>query len=429
MESVTPVSDLGADKAPPDTSRWVQLLLGVIAMMAISSPQYVWTLFTGPLNAKLGTTLAEIQVTFSLLIVLQTFFSPFQAYLVDRFGPKLLISIGAIMSGGSWVLAAQASSLTALYVTYGVIGGFGTGIIYVGIIGLMVRWFPDRRGLATGLAAAGYGFGAFFTSFPIDSMIKSSGYAHTLVVWGVIQGAIGVAAALGLRVPPEGYRPTGFDPDIVRTELQSRRSYSPREMLQNPIFYLLFIMMAMMSTSGLMVVSNVGPFAKEYNVAQVLVMGMAALPLSLTLSRVTNGLTRPFFGWVSDHIGREATMALAFSLEAVAILVLFAFLDDPAMFVVLTGLVFFGWGEIFSLFPSTLTDTFGPKFAATNYGFLYIAQGVGSILGGPAAAFLKQTTGSWTVVFILVACLDVLTALLAITVLKTMRRRHFEAAN
>ena len=139
-------------------------------MMAISSPQYVWTLFTGPLNAKLGTTLAEIQVTFSLLIVLQTFFSPFQAYLVDRFGPKLLISIGAIMSGGSWVLAAQASSLTALYVTYGVIGGFGTGIIYVGIIGLMVRWFPDRRGLATGLAAAGYGFGAFFTSFPIDSM-------------------------------------------------------------------------------------------------------------------------------------------------------------------------------------------------------------------------------------------------------------------
>jgi len=398
-------------------------------MMAISSPQYVWTLFTGPLNAKLGTTLAEIQVTFSLLIVLQTFFSPFQAYLVDRFGPKLLISIGAIMSGGSWVLAAQASSLTALYVTYGVIGGFGTGIIYVGIIGLMVRWFPDRRGLATGLAAAGYGFGAFFTSFPIDSMIKSSGYAHTLVVWGVIQGAIGVAAALGLRVPPEGYRPTGFDPDIVRTELQSRRSYSPREMLQNPIFYLLFIMMAMMSTSGLMVVSNVGPFAKEYNVAQVLVMGMAALPLSLTLSRVTNGLTRPFFGWVSDHIGREATMALAFSLEAVAILVLFAFLDDPAMFVVLTGLVFFGWGEIFSLFPSTLTDTFGPKFAATNYGFLYIAQGVGSILGGPAAAFLKQTTGSWTVVFMLVACLDALTALLAITVLKTMRRRHFEAAH
>src|SRR5262245_6001198 len=187
------------------------------------------------------------------------------------------------------------------------------------------------------------------------------------------------------------------------------------------------LMMSMMSTSGLMVVSNVGPFAKEFGVADMLVLGMAALPLSLTLSRVTNGLTRPFFGWVSDHIGREATMTLAFSLEAVAILVLFAFLDNPAMFVVLTGLVFFGWGEIFSLFPSTLTDTFGTKYAATNYGFLYIAQGVGSILGGPAAAYLKQFTGSWTAVFVLVACLDALTAILAITVLKQMRRKHFEA--
>jgi OFA family oxalate/formate antiporter-like MFS transporter len=411
------------------TNRWIQLLLGLIAMMAISSPQYVWTLFTGPLNQRLGTTLPQIQVTFSLLIVLQTFFSPFQAYLVDRFGPRLLISVGAIMSGGSWLLAAHADSLMMLYITYGVIGGFGTGIIYVGIIGLMVRWFPDRRGLATGIAAAGYGFGAFFTSFPIDSMIKSSGYEHTLVVWGIIQGVIGVAAALGLRTPPEDYRPEGYDPTTVQLEMQSQRSFTPKEMLSNPIFYLLFIMMAMMSTSGLMVVSNVGPFANEFKVAGVLVLGMAALPLSLTLSRVTNGLTRPFFGWVSDHIGRENTMGLAFALEAVAILVLFAFIDNPAMFVVLTGLVFFGWGEIFSLFPATLTDTFGPKFAATNYGFLYIAQGVGSILGGPAAAFLKQQTGSWTTVFVLVACLDALTALLAITVLKKMRRRHFEATN
>jgi MFS transporter, OFA family, oxalate/formate antiporter len=408
------------------TNRWTQLVLGVIAMMAISSPQYVWTLFTGPLNQKLGTTLAEIQVTFSLLIVLQTFFSPFQAYLVDRFGPKLLISVGAIMAGGSWMLSAYADSLLALYISYGVIGGFGTGIIYVGIIGLVVRWFPDRRGLATGLAAAGYGFGAVFTSLPIDNMIKTSGYQNTLLVWGIIQAAIGVVAALGLRIPPEGYRPTGFDPETVQLEMQSRRSYSPQEMLQSPVFYLLFVMMAMMSTSGLMVVSNVGPFATEYKVAQVLVFGVAALPLSLTLSRVTNGLTRPFFGWVSDRIGRESTMALAFSLEAVAIVVLFAFIDNPAMFVVLTGLVFFGWGEIFSLFPSTLTDTFGPKFAATNYGFLYIAQGVGSIFGGPAAAFLKEQTGSWTTVFIVVACLDAVTALAAITLLKELRRRHFE---
>ena len=406
-------------------NRWNQLVLGLIAMMAISSPQYVWTLFTGPLNQKLGTTLAELQWTFSLLIILQTWCSPMQAYLVDRYGPRLLISVGALMSGGGWVLSSYVDNLWALYFTYGVICGFGTGIIYVGIIGLMVRWFPDRRGLATGLAAAGYGFGAFFTSFPIDSMIKSSGYAHTLVVWGVIQGVIGIVAAQWLRVPPEGWLPEGYSPATATTS-QTGRSYTPREMLKNPVFYLLFFMMALMSTSGLMVTSNVGPFANEYHVAQAMVLGMAALPLSLTLSRVTNGLTRPFFGWVSDHIGREMTMFVAFSLEAVAILVLFAFIDRPALFVVLTGLVFFGWGEIFSLFPSTLTDTFGPKFAATNYGFLYIAQGVGSILGGPAAAYLKQMTGSWNAVFIIVAALDIITALLAITALRGMRARHIK---
>src|SRR6202042_507899 len=209
---------------------------------------------------------------------------------------------------------------------------------------------------------------------------------------------------------------------------QTKHSYTPAEMLRSPIFWLLFVMMCMMSTSGLMVVFNVGPFANDYKVAEVLVLGMAALPLSLTLSRVTNGLTRPFFGWVSDHIGREKTMALAFSLEAVAILILFAFIDQPALFVVLSGLVFFGWGEIFSLFPSTLTDTLGPKYAATNYGFLYIAQGVGSILAGPAAAFLKQTTGIWTAVFIVVAVLDAVTAILAIAVLKPMRAKHLATA-
>lgn len=402
--------------------RWFQMLLGLIAMMSISSPQYVWTLFTSPLSKTMGATLAEIQVTFSLLIVLQTFFSPIQAYLVDRFGPRLLITVGALMSGGSWVLSAYAANLWTLYIAYGVIGGLGTGIIYVGIIGLMVRWFPDRRGLATGIAAAGYGFGAIFTSFPIDSMIKLSGYQHTLLVWGVLQAIVGVLAAQGLRVPPANYRPPGQE--VAMTPEQSGRSYTPRQMLKNPIFYLLFFMMTLMSTSGLMMVSNVGPLAHEFKIAYALVWGMAALPLSLTLSRLTNGLTRPFFGWVSDHIGREVTMALAFSIEAVAILLLFAVIDQPVLFVVLTGVVFFGWGEIFSLFPSTLTDTFGPKFAATNYGFLYIAQGIGSILGGPVAALLVQMSGSWETVFVLAACADVLTAVLAIAILRPMRRRH-----
>ncbi len=234
------------------TSRWLQLLFGFIAMMSISSPQYVWTVFVEPFRQSFGadTTLAALQFTPSLLIILQTFFSPFQAYLVERFGPRALISLGALMSGLCWVLSSQATNIYMLYVTYGIIGGFGTGIVYVGIIGLMVRWFPDRRGLATGVAAAGYGFGAFFTSIPITGMVASSGHVRTLVVWGIAQAVVGVIAALNLRTPPEGYLPASYDPEIARTELQSRRSYTTHEMLGNPIFYLLFVMMTMMSTGG-----------------------------------------------------------------------------------------------------------------------------------------------------------------------------------
>ncbi len=405
-------------------NRWWQMLLGFVAMMAISSPQYTWTLFLHSLEGKLGASLAQLQVTFSLLIVLQTFCSPVQAWLVDRFGPRLLISIGCALSGLSWVLSSYVTNIWALYFTYGIIGGFGTGIVYVGIIGHMVRWFPDRRGFAAGIAAAGYGAGAIITSFPIANMIPTSGYAHTLFVWGWIQLVVGVIVSQGFRLPEPGWVPAStFAANAARNDRQSQHSFRAREMLRTPVFWVMFIMMSMMATSGLMVVSQVGPFAADFGVKDTLVLGLAALPLSLTLSRATNGLTRPFFGWVSDHIGRENTMFIAFALEAAAILLLLLFAHNAAVFVVLTGLVFFGWGEIFSLFPSTLTDLFGTRYATTNYGFLYIAQGVGSVLGGPVAAYIREATGSWTTVFVIVIVLDVITALLAVTVLRTLRKR------
>lgn len=405
-------------------NRWAQMALGFIAMMSISSPQYTWTLFIHPLESKFGASLAQLQVTFSLLIVLQTFCSPIQAWLVDRFGPRLLISIGCALSGLSWVLSAMVTNVWALYLTYGVIGGFGTGIVYVGIIGHMVRWFPDRRGFAAGIAAAGYGAGAIITSFPIANMIPVSGYVQTLIVWGWIQLIVGVVVSQALRIPYSGWIATAREALAAKqAERQSQRSYRAHEMLKTPIFWVMFIMMSMMATSGLMVVSQVGPFAADFGVKDTLVLGLAALPLSLTLSRATNGITRPFFGWVSDHIGRENTMFIAFALEALAILLLLLFAHNAAVFVVLTGLVFFGWGEIFSLFPSTLTDLFGTANATTNYGFLYIAQGVGSVLGGPVAAYIREATGSWTTVFVIVIILDVVTALLALFVLKNLRRR------
>lgn len=398
------------------TSRWFQLCAGVICMMAISSPQYVWTLFTGPLSTKLGSGLASLQVTFSLLIVLQTFFSPVQGFLVDRFGIRKLIACGCALSGLSWILASRADSLASLYLTYGVLGGLGTGIVYVGVVGLMVRWFPDRRGLAAGAVAAGYGMGAMVTTFPIANSLHSLGLETTLVTFGVALGIVGLLAAQFLRQPPAPAK-------ALTAEVSVAPDIAPKAMLKTPLFWLMFLMFTLMSTSGLMVTSQMASFAKDFGMTEVMVFGMAALPLAMTIDRICNGLTRPLFGWISDRWGRENTMAFAFCFEGIAMTLWLLTSDNPVLFVLLSGVVFLGWGEIFSLFPSTLTDTFGTRHATTNYGFLYMAQGIGSIFGGPVAALLHQSSGSWLPVFATAIAFDLITAALALLVLKRLRQR------
>ncbi len=404
-------------------TRWRQLILGLICMAAISSPQYIWTLLTKPLALKLGVPLAELQVTFSLLIILQTFFSPFQGSLIERFGPRKLISIGALLSGFSWVLASQVSSITGLYLVYGCIGGLGTGIVYVGVVGLMVRWFPHKRGFAAGMVAAGYGMGAVLTTFPVSTSLATRGLESTLMLFGAIFAVIGFLASQGLRMPPSANERQ--DVPVLLTE---GKQYRPKQMLRQPLFWLMFVMMAMMSTSGLMVTSQMAIFAHDFGITEAVVFGMAALPLALTIDRFTNGLTRPFFGFISDKFGREQTMFIAFALEGCAMILWLLCRDNAMLFVLLSGVVFFGWGEIFSLFPATLTDTFGSQNATANYGWLYMSQGIGSIFGGPMAALIYQHTGGWDIVFTCAITLDFATAILALWVLKPWRARFMQAA-
>jgi oxalate/formate antiporter len=401
-------------------NRWLQLAIGVVCMISIASPQYVWALFTRSYMAKLDATLAEVQVVFSIVVGLQCFLAPLNGFLIERFGTRRLLTSGAVLVGASWILGAQAPSLAMLYLTYGLLAGLGTGVVYIGVVGLMVKWFPDRRGLAAGIAAAGYGMGASLTTFPIAHGLATIGLEKTLTAYGLLFGAIGLLAALALRNPPSDHPAGGNSAAAAPTT----RNVPPSRMLKEPIFWLMFAMMTLMSTPGLMVVSQMGAFARDFGVAEATVFGMAALPLALTLDRLTNGLTRPFFGWVSDNIGRENTMLIAFALEGVAMSVWFVYREDPLLFVLLSGLVFFGWGEIFSLFPSTLTDTFGPRHASTNYGFLYAGAGVGAVLGGPLAALLFQSAGGWTVVFMAAIVANFLTAILAIAVLKPLRSRY-----
>ncbi|WP_428981043.1 oxalate/formate MFS antiporter [Lichenibacterium dinghuense] len=413
MVSTTTIGGAAA-RTSEGLARRVQLGLGLVCMMTVSSPQYVWALFTKPMAAELGAGAAALQVTITVLIVLQTFFSPFQGYLVQRFGPAPLIGLGALLTGLSWVLASYASSLAALYLSYGLVGGLGTGIVYIGVVGLVMGWFPERRGFAAGLVAAGYGMGAILTTFPIADRLAASGYRAALFEFGLIFAVVGVLAAAGLRRPPVA---------AVAEAPSSARDTATGAMLRHPAFWLMFAMMALMSTTGLMVTTQIGFFAGDFGVTGATVLGMAALPLALTVDRFCNGLTRPFFGALSDRIGRENTMFVAFLLEAIAMTAWLLTRGDPVLFVLLSGVVFFGWGEIFSLFPSTLTDTFGTRNATTNYGCLYIAQGVGSVLGGPMASLLHDGTGSWSVVFAAAIGADVLTAVLALAALKPLRRR------
>jgi oxalate/formate antiporter len=407
-----------AAKAPP--ARWLQLAMGFIVMMTISSPQYVWTLFTPSFQARTGALLSEVQWTITILIVLQTWLAPVQGLLVDRFGPKFLIAAGALLSGGGWIASSFISSLWGLYLTYGLLCGIGTGFVYIGVIGQMVRWFPHNRGLATGVVAAGYGFGAMLTTFPIDSMMKSAGPDETLLTFGAIFAGVGFLAAMLLRSPHPG------EAGPAPVSGMKIKNVSSGDMLRTPVFWMMFFMMSMMSTGGLMVITQFVSFSKSFGITSattvpILGFTLAAIPAALTFDRITNGLTRPFFGWVSDWIGRENTMAIAFILEGCAIALLLQFRTDPYMLVLLSGLVFFGWGEIFSLFPSTLTDTFGTRNATANYGFLYMAQGIGSILGAPVAARIFESTGSWLPVFGIVIGMDILAGLLALFVLKPMR--------
>jgi MFS family permease len=229
---------------------------------------------------------------------------------------------------------------------------------------------------------------------------------------------VGAAAALAMRMP------TAADVRASAPVTSLESGVEPKQMLRSSVFWLMFVMMTMMSTGGLMMISQFSAFSRDFGVANVIVFGQVALPLALTVDRLTNGLTRPFFGWVSDNIGRENTMAIAFLMEAAAVTSMVVFRDNASLVVVLSGLVFFGWGEIFTLFPSTLTDTFGSKFATTNYGLLYTAQGIGSVLGGPLAAFLHDQTGSWLPLFAIIIAIDAITGILALAALKPKRRAY-----
>jgi OFA family oxalate/formate antiporter-like MFS transporter len=404
-----------------EATRWGQLIFGIICMVMIANLQYGWTLFVNPIDQKYHWGRAAIQIAFTIFVLTETWLVPFEGYLIDKFGPKIMVCGSGALVAVAWVINSMADSLFVLYVG-AAIGGIGAGVIYGASVGNALKWFPDRRGLAAGLTAAGFGAGSAMTVIPIANMIQTSGYEAAFLWFGLGQGIIVVLVALLLKAPQAGEVPAPVSPAVQQT----RRDYGPTEAIRTPVFWVMYAMFVMVGAGGLMAIAQLAPIANDYKIADIPVsilgLTLPALTFALTIDRVLNGVCRPFFGWVSDHIGRENTMFIAFFIEGVGIYALLYFAGNPVLFVILSGLVFFAWGEIYSLFPATCTDIYGRKFATTNYGMLYTAKGTASLLV-PLANVLTTATGSWHAVFYVAAIINVVAAIMALFVLKPMRIR------
>jgi OFA family oxalate/formate antiporter-like MFS transporter len=413
-------------------SRWGQLSLGIVCMVMIANLQYGWTLFVLPIDAAHHWGLPAIQLAFTVFVLCETWLLPLEGYVIDRLGPRLTVGLGGALIAAAWVLDGLTGTLSLLYVAAG-LGGVGAGFIYGATVGNALKWFPDRRGLAAGLTAAGFGAGSALTLVPITHMIAASGYQATFLLFGLLQGGVVMLVALGLRAPPglPGGHTVAMSVGGLTATRPSRlhdltRDYAPTEVARQPVFWMMYLIFLLVGGGGLIATAQLAVIATDFGVAaSPITLGFITLPaltMALAIDRVLNGLTRPFFGWVSDQIGRENTMFIAFLLEGLGILALVALAHQPVAFVVLTGVVFFAWGEIYSLFPATCGDTFGRRHAAANYGLLYTAKGAAA-LAVPLGSLLRDATGDWLAVLYAAAGVNLLAAGLALFVLKPMRRR------
>ena len=413
-------------RAEASSRRWWQLAAGVVCMILIANLQYGWTLFVHPMQAARGWPVADIQVAFAIFIALETWLTPVAGWIADhlgpRRGPRLTVAAGGALVAAGWFVNGAATSLTMLYVG-AAISGAGAGAIYATCVGNAVKWFPDRRGLAVGITAAGFGAGAALTVIPLQLSIAAHGYAATFAWFGLAQGVVAILIGLSLRAPTAGDVPAraGKLP-------QATASMPPRAVLRSPVFWLLYAMFVMVSASGLMATAQLALIARDFHLAGTpLLLGASTLSVALVFDNIMNGAARPFFGWVSDRIGREQTMAVAFGLGAVAYGLLGWGGGSPWLFVLLAGLIFFTWGEIFSLFPATCTDTFGTRYATVNAGLLYTAKGT-SVWLVPLANVVRDATGGWQAVFAVAAAVNILVVALALFVLRPMRMTARQAS-
>jgi OFA family oxalate/formate antiporter-like MFS transporter len=372
-------------------NRWFQLVGFLIAMIMIANLQYAWTLFVRPLQSGTGWKLSDIQFAATLFILFQTWAQPAQGWLIDKMGPRVFISIAGVLVGIGWGALGLVNSLPALYALY-VVAGIGAALVYGGSIGSALKWFTTRRGLASGILAAGFGGGTALFIPVIAYLLRTQGYQKTFLWTGIFQGVVILVVAQFLRHPRAAAAPAGAGAKTAPTAAKlGQHNYTTGEMLRTPQFYVLYLIFVMMATGGLLLTLNAGPISQAWGIAA------SALTLATSLNALANGASRVFWGWVSDRTGREAAMGIAFVLQAICLLLVATVGRLSGLwFTVTLVLSFFTWGEIYSLFPSIVGDYFGTRHSTSNYGVLYSAKGVASIIGGWLAAVIFERFGTWT---------------------------------
>ena len=406
-------------------NRWTQLVIGIVCMALVANLQYAWTLFVGPMNARHHWGQASIQLAFSIFILTETWLVPVEGWLVDKFGPRPVVAVGALCAGVAWIMNSYATTLPELYAA-AVIAGLGAGGVYGTCVGNALKLFPDRRGLAAGLTAAGFGAGAAVTVIPIANMITRTGYEHTFLFFGILQGVCIFVLALLLHKPAPRQASTA-----KKKFAMSKIDYTPGQMIKTPVFWVIYASFVAVAAGGLMATAQIGPIAKDWGLAKLPMnffgMTLPLLTMTLSIDSICNGFTRPLCGFISDKLGRENTMFFIFIGEGLALLGLMEYGSNPYAFMTFAALVFLFWGEIYSIFPAICADTFGSKYAASNAGTLYTAKGTASLIV-PIASVLSAT-GGWNLVFIVSAVITIAAGVSAKFILAPMRRRWIESSD
>jgi OFA family oxalate/formate antiporter-like MFS transporter len=359
-------------------------------------------------------------VAFTIMIFVNTWLAPFEGWLVDRYGPRPVVVVGGMCAALSWILNSRAQSLQSLYVA-AVIGGLALGCVFGTCMGTALKWFPDKRGLAAGVIAAGYGLGAALTSVPLSLMIRASGYRHAFLFFGLLQGI--TILALGLLL---------IKPVVLKGLVTPRKTIyegpelKPAQTIRTGVFWLTYAIYLLIAFGGMVMTAQLGPIARDFGLesSMVTLFGVTApvLTLAISIDNFANGITRPISGFLSDIIGRENMMLLMFSLEGAALLGMALVGRSPYGFVMFAALIFLFWGEIFVIFPAICGDSFGIENAAANNGLLYTAKGTAA-LAVPFASLLVTATGTWNSVLLTAAGCSVLAGLLSRFVLGPLRRR------